>query len=200
MPTGYTAPIEKGITFKEYAMGCARAFGSLIMMREDPQSAEIPEKFEPSPYYKDEIENESKQLKELLAMDDATATKKAKDAHQEKIEYHTAAIAKNEDLLAKYKSMLTEVEAYESPSPEHDEFKKFMAQQIKESIKFDCGSTYHEEGIQSAKLMSGTEWKAEEARRLNESITRHKKYYQEELDRTNSRNEWLRKLRESLQA
>ena len=200
MPTKYTAPIEKGITFKEYAMGCARAFGALIMMRDDPQNAEIPEKFEPSNYNKDEIEKESAELEELLAMDDATATKNAEKSYQEKIDYHTKAIAKNEALHAKYKAMLKEVEAYESPSPEHDEFKKFMAQQIKESIKFDCGSTYHEEGIQSAKLMSGTEWKAEEARRLNESITRHKKYYQEELDRTNSRNEWLRKLRESLQA
>ena len=36
MPTGYTDKIKDGITFKEYAMGCARAFGALITMRDNP--------------------------------------------------------------------------------------------------------------------------------------------------------------------
>lgn len=27
MPTGYTAEVQKGISFDKYALGCARAFG-----------------------------------------------------------------------------------------------------------------------------------------------------------------------------
>ena len=50
MPTGYTAVIEDGCTFKEYVMTCARAFGATISMREEPLSKEIPEKFEVSDY------------------------------------------------------------------------------------------------------------------------------------------------------
>lgn len=198
MPTGYTAPIADGITFKEYAMGCARAFGALIMMRDEPQNAEIPEAFEASTYHKDAIEKATMEIKELLAMDHTTAAAKAKEAHQKHIDYHTEEIAKDEALAAKYKAMLAEVEAYESPSPDHDNFKKFMTDQITESIKFDCSLNYHREAIEFAKLMSGAEWILTEKERLEKSMEHHKKHHQEELDRTNNRNEWVRKLRESL--
>lgn len=198
MPTGYTAPIADGITFRQYAMGCARAFGALIMMRDEPQNAEIPEAFEASKYHKDAIEKKSLELKELLAMDHATATTKAKEAHQEHIDYHTEAIAKDEALAAKYKAMLAEVEAYESPSPDHDDFKKFMADQITESIKFDCDSNYHREAIESAKLMSGAEWILAEKNRLEDSIEYHNREHQKELARTNERTEWVKKIRDSL--
>ena len=180
-------------------MGCARAFGALIMMRDEPQNAEIPEAFEASAYHKDAIEKAAMELKELLAMDQLTAAAKAKEAHQKHIDYHTEAIAKDEALAAKYKAMLAEVEAYKSPSPDHDNFKKFMADQITESVKFDCGSNYHREAIESGKLMSGEEWILAEKKRLEDSMEYHKKHYQEELDRTKNRNEWLQKLRDSLQ-
>lgn len=198
MPTGYTAPIADGITFKEYAMGCARAFGALIMMRDEPQNAEIPEAFKASTYHKDAIEKAAMELKELLAMDHAIAAAKAKESHQKHIDYHTEAIAKDEALAAKYKAMLAEVEAYESPSPDHDNFKKFMADQITESIKFDCSLNYHREAIESAKLMSGAEWILSEKRRLDDSMEYHKREHQKELDRTNERSEWVKKLRDSL--
>ena len=52
MPTGYTATLmEKGQTFQEFIMGCARAFGALIEMRDSPNDAPIPDKFEPSDYH-----------------------------------------------------------------------------------------------------------------------------------------------------
>ena len=43
MPTGYTADIQDGkiTTLREYALSCARAFGALIMMRDDPHDAPI---------------------------------------------------------------------------------------------------------------------------------------------------------------
>jgi hypothetical protein len=199
MPTAYTSPIADGITFNEYAMGCARAFGALIMMRDHPQNEEIPESFEASKYHKDAIEKEAMELEELLAMDHFTAAAKARDAHQKHIDYHAGEIAKEEYLAAKYKAMMAEVEAYKSPSPDHDNFKKFMADQIKESIKFDCESNYHREAIESARFMSGEEWILNEKNRLEDSIAYHQREHQKELDRTNNRNEWVRKLRNSLE-
>ena len=199
MPTGYTAPIADGITFREYAMGCARAFGALIDMRDEPQNAEIPESFEVSTYHKNAIEKASTELKELLAMDHATAAAKAKEAHQNHIDCHTEAIAKNEALAAKYKAMLAKVDAYESPSPDHDNFKKFMADQITESIKFDCSSDYHREAVESAKIMSGAEWILAEKKRMEDSIEYHRKNQADDDERNRQRNEWVRLLRESLQ-
>lgn len=167
-------------------------------MRDEPQNAEIPEAFEASTYHKEAIEKAAMELKELLAIEPATAAAKAKEAHQKHIDYHTKAIAKDEALAEKYKAMLAEVEAYKSPSPDHDNFKKFMADQITESIKFDCSSNYHREAIESAKLMSGAEWILAEKKRLEDSMEYHKREYQKELDRTNERNEWVKKLRDSL--
>jgi hypothetical protein len=199
MPTAYTSPIADGITFNEYAMGCARAFGALIMMRDDPQNTEIPESFEASKYHKEAIEKEVAELNHLLTMDYATAAKKAREEHQKHIDYHAGEITKGEFLAAKYKAMLAEVEAYESPSSDHDNFKKFMADQITESMKFDCESNHHREAIESARFMSGEEWILNEKNRLDDSIAYHQREHQKELDRTNNRNEWVRKLRESLE-
>jgi len=198
MPTAYTAPIADGITFKQYAISCARAFGALIDMRDQPQDAEIPEAFESSKYHKDALEKNAIELAEVIFMDHATAAEKAKEAHKKHIDYHTEAIAKDEAMLAKYKEMLAQVEAYESPSPDHDNFKKFMASQITESMKFDCMSNYHREAIESAKLMSGEQWILSEKKRLEDSIEYHRKHQAEEDERTRQRNEWVRKLRESL--
>jgi len=52
MPTGYTYPVVEGkITeFSDFALSCARAFGALITMRDDPHDTPIPETFEPSDY------------------------------------------------------------------------------------------------------------------------------------------------------
>ena len=47
--------------------------------------------------------------------------------------------------------------------------------------------------------MSGEEFILAEKKRLEDSMEYHKKHYQEELDRTKNRNEWLQKLRDSLQ-
>ena len=198
MPSVYTAPIKDGITFARYAMGCARAFGALIEMRDEPQNAEIPQAFEASKYHEDATEKESAELKELLAMDHATAAAKAKEAHKKHIDYHTQAIAEDESLAAKYRAMLAEVEAYKSPSPDHDNFKKFMADQITESMKFDCSSNYHREAIEAAKLMSGAEWILTEKERLEKSMGYHRDHYQKEMDRAKNRNEWLSKLCKSL--
>lgn len=51
MPTAYTADIAKGITFKQYAMNCARAFGALIDLRDKPANCEIPDVVYPSDYH-----------------------------------------------------------------------------------------------------------------------------------------------------
>jgi len=198
MPTGYTADIAKGITFKEYAMGCARAFGALVMMRDEPQDAEIPEKFEVSNYHKENIEKLKLELKELSSLSQLVAEEKAKESYKKHIDYHTEQIAKNKELEGKYKAMLVDVESYMSPSPDHDNFKQFMADQINESIKFDCGGDYHYKQLESVKLLSGEEWILSEQNRIKGSIEYHNKYFQEDLDRTNQRNEWVKKLRDSL--
>src|SRR5688572_14375055 len=69
MPTGYTSTLmEKGQSFPEFTMLCARAFGALIEMRDESLDATIPEKFEPSDYYTDRIAALKAELDTLTSM------------------------------------------------------------------------------------------------------------------------------------
>lgn len=68
MPTGYTYLIEKGCTFKEFVLGCSRAFGALISMRDSASDAEIPYEFKPSDYHLRELGEAKAKLKALPLM------------------------------------------------------------------------------------------------------------------------------------
>jgi hypothetical protein len=68
MPTGYTAPIADGMTFEQYALGCARAFGALVTMRDEPSDAPIPEKLEPDTYYQRSLEASQLELDRVMSL------------------------------------------------------------------------------------------------------------------------------------
>lgn len=198
MPTGYTAAIAEGITFRQYAMSCARAFGALIDMRDEPSNAEIPEEFKASTYHAEAIASARKELASLDGITAEEAAEKAKASHAATIARHTEAIEDANALRAKYEAMLADVDKYDSPSPDHDNLKKFMAEQIRESIRFDCGSDYHEQAIADAVELTGAQWIEAEKKRLQDSIEYNTKGQMEDDERTANRNEWVRKLRESL--
>lgn len=83
MPTGYTAAIADGISFTNYAMGCARAFGALIEMRDEPSDAPIPEEFKPSTYHLEELQKAQKKLHNLCKMSFGEAEGRAMVAYNE---------------------------------------------------------------------------------------------------------------------
>ena len=186
MPTGYTAAIAEGITFEQYAMSCARAFGALVEMRDAPSDAPIPEEFKPSDYHLEALNKANTELKELFSLTPEAVRLKAKQAHEKSVAYHTAGRAKQEELKLKYEAMLAKAQAYIPPSPDHDGLKEFMVRQIEESIQFDCQSSYHAD-----------EWFQSERVRIKGAIKHHKKGYADDVARTKSRNEWIRKLRAS---
>jgi len=71
MPTGCTAKLmSEGQTFHEFIMQCARNFGALIMMRDDPWDAPIPDKFEPYGYHAKKLIEAREELKRLNNMSD----------------------------------------------------------------------------------------------------------------------------------
>jgi len=60
MLTGHTACIKAGVSFEEFAIGCACAFSAYINMRDDPSDAAVSEEFEPDKYYKDSLAKQKK--------------------------------------------------------------------------------------------------------------------------------------------
>jgi hypothetical protein len=196
MPSGYTADIAKGISFEEYALVCARAFGALITMRDEPSGAPIPEEFQPSSFYADRLASAQTELKRVIALTPADIEKEAAADHQSLLDQRTQRIERAVALHAKYTSMRLAVQLWTPPSPEHYELKSFMLEQIESSVSFDCDLEYDLPPPQQ----SASEWLADKVDELRLSIARYTKENGEEIERAAKRTSWVKDLRASLKA
>jgi hypothetical protein len=196
MPTGYTARIAEGQTFEEFASTCARAFGALVTMRDEPMSAELPDEVPGDRGY---AEGRARAAAAALAEFDARTD-----------EQHAADMARDRALLdesaervradkrrqrAAYEAMLARVGAWHPPTPEHVGLKTFMHEQIAESIRFDCSEDYVTGAGPEVPL---SEWVASQRDRLVREVTRCHEHASEEAKRTAERNAWIKALKESL--
>ena len=194
MPTGYTAKIAEGISFEEFAMSCARAFGALITMRDEPADAEIP-KFKPSEYHTKALSEKRDLLKRLEGMSEEYAEESASRSYKTRIAEWNKRMKEYADLRVKYEAMLEKVISWEPPSPDHIEMKEFMQDQIKESIVFDC----HDGGVRDVAKESGEEWKNAQIQEVERSIIYHEEEMKKEEERVIGRNEWVSQLKNSLE-
>jgi len=194
MPTGYTLDLYDGkdLTFEEFALKCARAFGALISMRDKLIDAPIPEKFEPSDYHLKELEKAKKRLEEIKGWDEEKAEQEAERAYKEALKKREETIKKNELIRKRYEDMLLEVQKWKPPTPDHEGLKKFMIQQLEESIEFDCFIP------EMPQYLSGEEFREQQIKKALNDIEYHGKEYVEEVNRVYEKNKWLFLLRESL--
>lgn len=195
MPTGYTADIKDGITFEQYAMNCARAFGALISMRDESSDNPIPEQFKPSDYHEEALKTAKAELKKLEAMPLSEAVRIAVKYNESKENQRLKAIAERRSLKEKYQAMLDSAVSWQPPTDDHKDLHKFMVDQIEKSIEYDCSGDFY---AKPEKQLSGKEWLSQQTERAKENIAYHRKGQAEEIARTDSRNAWLQSLRESL--
>ena len=203
MPTGYTAPVKDGeITeFNEFAWRCARAFGAMILMREEPldKKIDIPDHYEPDPqsYNEKSLKEAIERLPAVEAMTDEeaeVAAQKERDELEKRQERYNAEAAQAKE---RYEAMLEKVRAWEPPSEDHAELKAFMESQLTESIEFD-GTPTTAYGDRAE--LSGPEWREREIERLKRGIEQDEKRIAETAEREESRLEWMRQLRDSVGA
>jgi hypothetical protein len=191
MPTGYTAEIAKGISFQYYVLTCARGFGALAHMRDDPFDAplRLPEI---GTYHSDaliELENE---LSILMLMTNVEARHKAEEDYQESLSSNVKYIKDKKDLLEKYEDMLAKTLAWQPPTPDHVQFKTFMIDQIKESIRFDCDTSYYEKHMPTK--LSGQEWLDNKIVKINKDIKYHTDEHEMEKNMVESKTKWINAL------
>ena len=195
MPTGYTAPIADGITFEQFVMGCARGFGALIMMRDEPANAPIPERFEPSDYHLCKLDEAHSRFDEISSLTPEACEHLAAQQYHDAETQRRIRIKEIGELRQKYDAMIQAVDEWAPPSAEHIHLKEFMRKQLTESIDFDCDASYY--AIETPRL-SGQVWLEQQLEKARRDIAYHEQQHKEEVERTNRRNEWLRLLRESL--
>jgi hypothetical protein len=193
MPSGYTCDIAKGITFKEFALGCARAFGALVTLRDAPHDTEIPDVIEPhTSYYEESLKKDEEELEQLLNKNEEEVKQDWLKHCEEVKKENEERLQKVKELEEKYKSMLEKAEAYIPPTSDHIKYKKFMISQIKESMEFDCRS--YTQGCPTTSL----EYYENRIHSLKSSIEYDKKHIEEEIERAKSRTDWIQALKKSL--
>lgn len=194
MPTGYTAAIADGISFENFVWSCARAFGALVTMRDDPTDAQVPEVFTPSPYYAESLEKARSELARLKAMTTREISAACAAAFTQAMQRHAERIAESTELRNKYNAMLAKVVQWTPPTPDHAELQKFMAEQIRQSIDFDCSTRYEV----APQKQSPRAWHAAAIVEAQRSVDYHEHAAREEQERVASRNAWVKALRESV--
>jgi len=197
MPTAYTAAVSDGtITELEpFVMQLARGMGALIMMRDEPWDAPVPEAFAPSTYNADRLAEQRNERDRLRSM---TADEAQSAAQVEVQEYEDAlaqAKAEHATRRQRYEEMIAKVEEWQG-APEG--IKEFALQQLGESLTFDARDpfTFYRE----RPAEDGQEWRAAKLEEIDRSILYHAKTQAEEEARTEGRNAWLQQLRTSLSA
>lgn len=194
MPTGYTAPIADGISFEKFLLSCAREFGALIMMRDDPSDTPIPERFEASDYDQRELKRLREEMTRLDGMSHADAEDAARLDYNAQMERRAQYIRDKHALRAKYAAMLAQAKDWTPPTPDHQGLKDFMVKQIEESIDFDC-NVYPED---APRQKAGEDWLSEQIIETRRWIAYHEAEHAKKVERTENRNAWVKALRDSL--
>lgn len=194
MPTGYTAAVKDGISFEQFTWDCARAFGALIEMREEPPGTPIPEAFEPSGYYAQSLASAISHLAALKAMNADEASAAAVAEHAAATTRAAERLAAAQSLRNKYSEMLAKVVKWQPPTPDHQGLKDFMAEQLRQSIDFDCATGSSEQ----PPLLDGPAWLTEAIAVAEQRVKYHRKAQADEVARIQQRNSWIKALRESV--
>ncbi len=196
MPTGYTHDIEKeDFTFEEFTLGCAKAFGACISMRDLPSNTTIPDEFKVEPYYQDKILETQKQIEKHLNLTLEEWGDLCDKDFEQKESRRVESLNKNIKLLDNYNKMLAKTKEWQPPSEEHLSLKEFMINQIEESIDFDCDVKYYNKP--NVKV-SVDVFKSETIVKLYKDLEYYTKNNEEEIKRVSQRNLWVKQLRESL--
>lgn len=169
--------------------------GACIMQR-DESIDHPPKKQEPSDYHIKRESEIKKSLLRLTSMTDKMAQKMATKDYNDQIKNIKLNINKTNKLKEKYEKMLVKVRSWKPPTPDHENLKQFMEDQILQSISFDCVNDYYK--IENVKQLTGDEWKRNKMETTLRDLNYHKKEYDEEIIKVTLRNKWIDKLYESL--
>ena len=200
MPSGYTAPLYEGedITFRDFVLRCARGMGA-AMARDEPLSAPILLKREPSTYHRNELAKVRADRDALLRKDLPEIAAAGLASYEEACASHDQWLAKKAAIRSRYEAMLSQVCNWEPPTPDHAQLQIFMARQIEESIEFDCcGLDFY--GAPNPEKYEAGVWRKNQIEVLDQAIAFHEEEWAKEVQRTTERNQWIADLFASLES
>lgn len=196
MPTGYTASVADGTVtdLEPFVLQLARGMGALIMMRDDPANAPIPEAFEPSDYSTKKLAELRAERDRLYDMSDAEAQIAADAEYAEKVAYRAKREAKHGEQRQRYEAMIRKVRAW-TGAPEG--IKEFGIEQLERGMDFDCALPFKHWDADPVQT-TGPAWRQAALVNVAKDIEYHAAEEAKEIARTDSRNAWIVQLRKSL--
>jgi len=114
--------MEKGQTFPEFALECARAFGALVMMRDAESGAVIPERFEPGDWNSKKLTEAKRKLARLLKLGPKAQLSHGTKARNAAVKSAHGWLKREQEGNARLQDMEAQVEAWEAPSPGRHKF------------------------------------------------------------------------------
>jgi len=191
--TGYVHNlVDRKLTFEEWIWTCARAMGAFSSMREDGMNAPIPDRIDSGSYREDRLKQSRKKLDDLTKMSLAdigeTRWKEAVELYESSAKHHEEQKQKREHA----RMILRRTEDWVPPTPEHENFKKFMLDQLKQSLD------YEPDEPKKPVRKSDPEYMADALKELMDDIEYQQKRLMEEQQANETQNEWIRRLRNSV--
>lgn len=161
-------------------------------MRDEPLDAKIPETAPPQSYAADQLKKYDSELAALNARTDQDwSLALEEDAKQER-DYYERAVENMKEKRYRYEAMLCRVMAWEPPSENHAELKRFMVEQLEISMRFDCYD------IDPPSIRTVEDYRMGKLAFATRMVLMYREDAEKEQTQNAAENEWLRLLRGSV--
>lgn len=190
MSTGYTAKLAtEGESFNAFVWRCARAFGALVHMRDEPGSAAIIPEIKPNESVLRSFERAREELAKARTMTLEEAEAEAQREYEAALKSHAENERKTDETRKRYEDMIANVEAWAPPTPEHSGLRNFMLEQLRESVRWDCGSK-----LPAPRKLAGAAWRSRNIEDCLRWYNSHEANWADEQKRARERTAWLQTL------
>ncbi len=192
MATGYTAGVGDGTetTLSGFALKCARL---LIHMRDESMSAELrPQEYDD--HYLKLLKEARTELARMESMTETEAAVAADREWEENCTYWRTVNERSQQTRTRYETMLAKVRTWQPPTQEHVSLQRFMAEQLEDSIRFDCGAKPRP----MPRRTSAGEWLTEKRKYAAEQVSYYAEQDEKERRECERNNQWINELCRSL--
>lgn len=199
MPTGYTSDIYDGkdISFKDFVLQCARAFGACINQRDEDMRVK-PKKQKLDSYHLKELIKAKKELSEFNKKTIDNLKIEFENYKKNTLKQYEDSLSKRSKLADRYKKYIELSEKWNPPTSEHQGLKNFIINQLQESLNFDCGGDYYNRSINELNNLKFEKWLADKKEMLEKDVIYHKDGYEKDVKRIKEQNKWINELYKSL--
>lgn len=197
MPTGYTCDIENDQSFEDYLLSCARAFGACMHQRDESGSVK-PKLRSADTYHEQALLEAAADLGAFKTMNREQKEQAGQELKDEQEKWRQEDFNRKILLRNKYDAMAQKVQAWNPPTADHVNLKKFMLDQINESIRFDCDTEYSLKQLQATQSKTAMQFYEEHVQSLERDVKYHEEEHEKATKRNDEANKWIMALYDSL--